>query len=331
MNIKILSPTPYRVFQRAKKAEIAIVSDVKLLWADLDVADNSHTDIYSAKLDFEDCGGGVYKSYASLPEGGWFNLTLKIRTEEGICDVLISPVGCGEVFVIAGQSHATNSNNKQFRVTEPQGRITVYEPDTGLWRTAHDPQPCYDRSDYNARFGSIWPCTFDALYKKISVPIGMTNAAYGATALFQWQPGEIHFQHLVDCCRAAKDFRAILWQQGESDVMWHTETDAYVNGMLALKAALDAELSIDTKWLIAKSTIHSSVYDDKVNEEKIRRAYDILLTHEGFYPGPDTDTLNGDNRDKGEISGHLTEKGQIAAGELWSQAIYAFINQHTGL
>lgn len=77
-----------------------------------------------------------------------------------------------------------------------------------------------------------------------------------------------------------------MWQQGESDVMWHTETDVYVEGMKKLKRALDDALGFKTKWLVAKSTIHPSVYTDPEHEGKIRAADDILWNTDGFYPGP---------------------------------------------
>lgn len=330
MATEIVSPKPYQVLQRGKNTRITIRTEHEPANCTLTVKNyRSGETVTNLNLKFQKSGDGLYTADFLPVEGGWYNFTL--TSDENIHLGEVAPVGVGEVFVIAGQSHATNSNNKQFAVTEPEGRVTVYDPAVYGWRIAHDPQPCYDRSDYNARFGSIWPCTFDRLNRQIRLPVGMTNAAFGATALFQWQSGGENFEHLVTCCRAADGFRAILWQQGESDVMWHTETDAYVSGMLALKSALDAELGIPTKWLIAKSTIHPSVYDDREHEEKIRNAYEILFTHEGFYPGPDTDTLNGSMRDRGSVSGHLTEAGQLAAGELWSEAILNFIKSYKNI
>lgn len=332
MKAEMISPVPYQVLGRGKPAKLMVKSDRRPVRGTFTVSayGGSGGSARQINLFFEDMGDDTYTSDAVLPDGGWYALSLRLEARDGACDVTVEPVGCGEVFVIAGQSHATNSNNKQFLVTEPEGRITVCEPDNGGWRVAHDPQPCYDRSDYNARFGSIWPCAFDDLYRRIGVPVGMTNAAFGATALFQWQPGGEHFSRLVDRCRAAGNFRAILWQQGESDVMWRTETDAYVTGMLALKEALDEALVKNTKWLVAKSTIHPSVYQDREHEGKIRRAYELLYEHDGFFPGPDTDTLDGENRDSGAVSGHLTEAGQIAAGALWSDAIAEFLRREAG-
>ena len=285
LTMEIISPKPYQVLQRGVPAKITVKAESAPISGAVTLSGGGRNTAVGG-LTFSSEGGGLYSAYAELPAGGWYTLSVRLASSDGERTAEIGPVGVGEVFVIAGQSHATNSNNHQFSVKEPEGRITVYEPELGAWRIAHDPQPCYDSSDYNARFGSLWPCTFDNLYQKIGVPVGMTNAAYGATALFQWMPGGDNFAHLVTCCRAAENFRAILWQQGESDVMWHTETDAYVDGMLTLKSALDAELGTSTKWLIAKSTIHPSVYDDKEHEGKIRRAYEILLAPRGLLSRP---------------------------------------------
>lgn len=325
--MKIISPRPYRVLQRGSAAGITVFSEKQLKKCDILLSD-VRTGAAVIKLSSLPLSGenGIYTAEAFLPAGGWYILSVTAAGETAS----VQPVGVGDVFVIAGQSHATNSNNKQFRVTEPEGRITVYDPKSGSWRIAHDRQPCYDSSDYNARFGSLWPVTFDALFEKTGLPIGMTNAAYGATALFQWMPGHEMglFENLVTCCRAAGSFRAILWQQGESDVMWHTETEAYVSGMIKLRRALDERLGFRTEWIVAKSTIHPSAYNDPEHEKKIRDADDILWHTDGFVPGPDTDTLTGDCRDAPmKLGGHLTEKGQLLAGAMWADVLYSYIKQ----
>ena len=325
--MRIIFPRPYRVFQRGFAARIAVSSEKPLAVCDIILTDARSGDTVTKLCGVPMTGdNGIYTAEAELPAGGWYALSVVSEGERAS----VMPVGVGDVFVIAGQSHATNSNNRQFRVTEPEGRITVYDPKTGNWRIAHDRQPCYDSSDYNAKFGSLWPVTFDALFAKTGLPVGMTNAAYGATALFQWMPGHEMglFENLVTCCRAAEHFRAILWQQGESDVMWHTETDAYVSGMIKLRDALDGRLGFPTEWIVAKSTIHPSAYNDPEHEKKIRDADDILWHTEGFVPGPDTDTLTGDCRDAPmKVGGHLTEKGQLLAGAMWADVLYGYIKQ----
>ncbi len=359
--MRVLSPCPYRVFQRGVPLTLKLWSEKRPTACRVLVREaGSEEPVFEGTLplfegmaaDSPDCGakpregmaadspdsaakrregmaaggGGLLTASLSLPAGGWYTITVTAAGEQ----VTVSPFGVGEVFVIAGQSHATNSNNRQFRVREPQGRITVYDPADGSWRVAHDRQPCYDSSEYNARFGSLWPVTFDALFERLRLPVGMTNAAYGATALFQWMPGHESrlFENLLTCCRAAGQFRAILWQQGESDVMWRTETADYVAGMKRLKASLEAALGFGTRWLVAKSTIHPSVYHEPEQEEKIRAADDILWQTEGFFPGPDTDTLTGDCRDAPQtFSGHLTEKGQLLAGAMWAECLAGFIKR----
>ena len=325
--MRIISPKPYRVFQRGGSAKIRLESETEITSCDISVTDIRSGAPIVSQVHNQVCReGAFYVTQLLVPQGGWYALTVSAN---GV-SASVEPFGVGEVFVIAGQSHATNSNNKQFRVREPEGRITVYEPSGGNWRVAHDRQPCYDSCDYNSRFGSLWPVTFDNLFDKIQLPIGMTNAAYGATALFQWMPGHESgfFDNLLTCCRAAESFRAIMWQQGESDGMWHTETDVYVEGMKKLKRALDDALGFKTKWLVAKSTIHPSVYTDPEHEGKIRAADDILWNTDGFYPGPDTDTLTGDCRDAPQtFSGHMTEKGQLMAGQLWAEVLADFIGK----
>ena len=321
--IRIISPVPYRVFQRNCPVKITFISDRDTPGCSVTVLDRDSRTVFEEKQATTFRDGMYYRTDVFLPAGGWYTVTVETGHGSDTSDVF----GVGEVFVIAGQSHATNSNSRQFRINDPEGRITVYEPAYGTWRIAHDRQPCFDSSEYNARFGTFWPVAFDDFLEKTGLPVGMTNAAFGATALFQWMPGNDMdlFGKLVSCCKAVENFRAILWQQGESDVMWHTQTDDYVKGVIKLKTSLDAALGKNTEWLVAKSTIHPSAYDDPEHEKLIQDAVDVLWNQDGFYEGPDTDLLNGDCRDRGDFSGHMTEKGQRLAGKMWSESIRKYL------
>lgn len=329
--IRIISPSPYRVYQNGYPFEIRFISSAKPLKCKFSVKKDEN-EIISGTVSEIDCEDMVYyklyKFKVFAPAGGWFTLTVQSENDSDT----VYPFGIGEVFVLAGQSHATNSNAKQFSIEDKEGRITVYQPQYGLWRIANDPQPCYDSGEFNARFGTFWPVTFDSLIKKIDIPIGLVNSAYGATALYQWMPGHEFgmYDRLVTCCRSVENFRAVLWQQGESDVMWHTTTEKYLEGMHTLKNSLDKDIGKNTQWIVAKSSIHPSTYTDPEHEKMIRDADDILWKTEGFHEGPDTDTLNKGYRDLGEFCGHLNENGQIAAGEMWSEILYNYLVKQNG-
>ena len=329
MKTKILSPKPYRVYQRGKEAEFRLLCDDRIRSCQVTVLDYKSGGPVAPAVNAVCTGGaGSYTASMPLPEGGWYTLVFDLEFSGGKESVKVGPVGCGEVFVVAGQSNATNSHCKQFKVTEPEGRVAVYDQFNDIWRVADDPQPCYDFCEYNKNFGSLWALTGDLLYEKLGVPIGFVNAAYGATASFQWLEGQELYSNLVHCCRAVENFRYILWQQGESDVMWHIPTEVYMNIVKSVKCALEGELGKSTEWLLAKSTIHPSVYNDPEHEALIYNALERLANEcPGMRRGPDTDTLSGDNRDiESKVSGHMTEKGQKAAAGMWAELIAGMLS-----
>lgn len=247
------------------------------------------------------------------PAGGWYRLEVRSGTETAH----VEPFGVGEVFVIAGQSYADNCSDEPLKVKEPQGRVTVLDPKTGGWRKADDPQPTPSQH----RAGSIWPPFGDELVKTLTVPVGMVNVAVAATSSAQWMPGQGLHNNLLAAGRAVGRFRAVLWQQGESDVMGHVPTATYVENLKTIRGALVKECGFEGPWLPAKSTIHPTVYNNPKQEAVIRSAIDQLWRTPGFRPGPDTDTLTGENRGGAGSRQHFSASGQRRAAALWVGAV----------
>jgi len=150
------------------------------------------------------------------------------------------------------------------------------------------------------------------------VPVGLANVAWGGTSSAQWQPGTPLHDRLVAAGKSLGRFRAVLWQQGESDVIAHTTTDDYVAAMRRIRGAAVRAWGFEPPWLCAKSTHHPTVYDDPEGEARIRAAIDRLATMPGFGAGPDTDTLRGEARGGPGSRRHFTGPGQRAAARLWA-------------
>ncbi len=115
----------------------------------------------------------------------------------------------------------------------------------------------------------------------------------------------------------------MLWQQGESDVIEKTSTETYVDNVRTIRDAAFAQWGYSVPWLLAKSTHHPTVYNDPEGEGRIRSAIDALTKLPGFRPGPDTDTLQGENRGDIKSRRHFTGVGQKRAAEMWLAAIKA--------
>jgi poly(3-hydroxybutyrate) depolymerase len=267
---------------------------------------------------------GRVEASVRVPAGGWYRLEVRCRVnEKTVAQGAVEPFGVGEVFIVAGQSYATNCNDERFKVADPHGRVAAYDSAKGTWGVAHDPQPAGDGSDG----GSIWPVFGDTLLPIVHVPIGLANVAVGGTSSTQWLPeGKLH-PRLVEAGKRLGRFRAILWQQGESDVIDGASTADYVKRVRQIREAAAKSWKFDPPWLLAKSTLHPTVYKYPEREEAIRRGIDELCRLPGFRPGPDTDTLGGENRGPVGTRRHFSGIGQRRAAMMWFAAVWQELNR----
>ncbi len=286
------------------------------------LTDATGRDVPWTKLDVRAENTGLVTT-ARVPAGGWYRLELRCRLAEVVTHQgVVEPLGVGEVFVVAGQSYATNCNDERLNVSDPRKRVVALDTAKGSWAVANDPQPVPDGS----KDGSIWPPVGDALVKEFGVPVGFANVAVGATATSQWMPeGALH-RRLVETGKSLGAFRAVLWQQGESDVIAKTTTEKYVANVRVIRHAAATAWGVQPPWLLAKSTLHPTVYNDPEGEGRIRKAIDELATRPGFQPGPDTDTLTGQYRGDAKSRRHFSAQGQAKAAEMWVEVLKKNLN-----
>jgi hypothetical protein len=266
--------------------------------------------------------GDVWRATVRVPAGGWYRLDLAAHRGENVAATgAVDPLGVGEVFVVAGQSYAVGANDEVLKVADPLARISAYDWVHKNWQVAHDPQPQAGDG------GTIWPALGDFLVPLVRVPVGFVNVAVGGTATRQWLPGEKLYEQLADAGQQVGRFRAVLWQQGESDVIEHRPTDYYVKNMTTIRDGLNKRWGFEPPWLLAKSTLHPTVYRDPEGEERIRAAIDQLCALPGFQPGPDTDILGREHRGGLNTRRHFSGIGQRRAGLMWFAAIWQMLNQ----
>ncbi len=328
--LQLESPVPYQVSQRIGVAPgegyahvvvrgelLADVTATAWEYRIVNASEPSPTDEDWRGMDVQ-LEGTAFESKVLAAAGGWYRLEIRcFMDDEVLATGSVEPIGVGEVFVVAGQSYATNANDEQLQVADPRARVVAFDSSNNSWRVANDPQPAPDGSDG----GSIWPPLGDALAADLDVPIGFANVAVGGTSSMQWMPdGDLH-PRLIQAGQALGRFRAVLWQQGESDVIAGTSTEQYVANMSAIREAAVSAWECDSPWLLAKSTHHPTVYNDAEGEGRIRSAIDQLATQPGFRIGPDTDSLQGENRGGPDSRRHFTGVGQRRAAEMWRAAI----------
>lgn len=268
---------------------------------------------------------GDFQAEATIPAGGWYRL--EVRAVNAAGDILetatVERFGVGEVFVISGQSYAAGANDELQRIDDPLERSVLLDIAAKTWRTAHDPFPAVGDG------GTIWPAFANAIQPLLRVPVGLVNVAVGGTASRQWLPGEALYQRFLDGGRAAGRFRFILWQQGESDVIENIPTATYVERLETIRAGLAKEWGFAPNWLLAKSTLHPTVYNKPIEEGRIRDAIHQLWKRPGFAPGPDTDILAGENRGGPQTRRHFSAIGQRRAGQMWFASVWAALHEET--
>ncbi len=324
--MKLIHPLPHQVIQRTGTepglgfADIQVqgvlpkgITDATWEYRVITLADNSiyNRDWEPFKTKSE---RDKFKGVVRVQAGGWYRLEVRCRqNDQNLTVGSVEPIGIGEVFIVAGQSYATNCNDEQFLVTDTHSRVVAYDSKKQTWAVANDPQPAPDGSDG----GSIWPPLGDALAKELNVPVGFANVAVGATSSLQWMPkGNLH-PRLVSVGQKLGRFRAVLWQQGESDVIAKTSASQYVMNLKTIRESAAKAWGFEPPWLLAKSTLHPTVYNDPVGESRIRGAIDELIKLPGFLSGPDTDTLKGENRGGIKTRRHFSGIGQRRAAQMW--------------
>ena len=291
---------------------------------------------------------GFIRQVVNIPAGGWYALTLIAADAGGAsAGARTGPFGIGEVYLVGGQSHATNTSDILKTISDPAGRVTTLDLHTGEWRIGHDPQPSNDicfpsepveywrhvarlmvHNQLSYCGGSIWPPAMNLLQPAIGVPIGMVNVGIGGAPMEVWLPGNAAFDMLVRGAKAAGHFRAVLWQQGESNALNKTPTAAYLAISRAVRRSLAEALGARCyDWILAKSTHYPTDFDDPAAEAAIREAVDIMVREDAdVVAGPDTDLLRGPYRAGAGTSRHLTSLGQDAFGVLWFGTLLAHIN-----
>lgn len=253
----------------------------------------------------------------TAPAGGWYRLEVRAKAGDQVTATgIVEPVGVGEVFVVAGQSYAEGANDELLKVEDPDGRVSILDVKKHVWVPANDPLPNLGTG------GTIWPPFADALLPFVHVPVGIVNVAVGGTASRQWLPGEALYENLARAGSETGRFRAVLWQQGESDVIENTALEVYLERIIRIRKSLAERWGFAPPWLPAKSTLHPTVYNDPVKESRIRAAIDQLWKTPGFRRGPDTDVLNGVNRGPVGTRQHFTGIGQRRAGLMWFAAVW---------
>ena len=322
--LRVLSPRQYQVFQRSTASEGTVNM-------------SGHTTTDATEIEYRVTGESLsgplpdtwqhlpivestraFGAQLTLPAGGWYTLEVRALAHgEVAAETKVGHFGVGEVFVGAGQSNSTNCG--QFRTQQTSGMVSSFSGSD--WRLADDPQPgVADRSEG----GSFWPAFGDAMYKQFHVPIGVATTGFGGTSVNQWQPDGDLFPWTMTRIEQLGPFgfRALLWHQGESDV--EMASDEYYAKLKNVIQSSRAQAGWQIPWFVAEASYHNP---EQPRYESVRSAQEKLWTDGIALPGPDTDTLTGQNRDLDGLGIHFSPTGLRAHGQMWAEKVGEYLDK----
>jgi Carbohydrate esterase, sialic acid-specific acetylesterase len=283
-----------------------------------------------------------FRGAMTVPAGGWYRLEVRaLQQGRSLTTNTVGHVGVGEIFVIGGQSNSANYGEEKNQTQT--GLVVAF--DGTKWQLAGDPEP-----GAGGKKGSFMPLFGDEMANRFHVPIGIVPVGIGSTSVREWLPAGTRFSRLTPLTRnivtvgpgqweasgkifddftarikllGTNGFRAMLWHQGESDAKQADPQrtlpgEQYRQYLEQLIRDSRREIGWDAPWFVAQASYHNA---DDVGSPDIRDAQKKVWDDGLALPGPDTDTLTGDMREKNGTGIHLSAKGLKAHAHLWVEKV----------
>jgi hypothetical protein len=320
-NLKVLSPREYQVFQRQSKfsGKIYVAGRIAPECDKLEISitgkslkgelDGKWQDIPLEKI------RRTFASSVPVCAGGWYKVKLRATLNgKKVAEAVLDHVGVGEVFVGCGQSNSTNCGDLPTK-TET-GMVSTFSGSD--WRLANDPQP---GTHDNSQRGSFWPSFGDAIYLKYKVPVGVAATGRGGAPVSNWRLGSPSFiwfmTRILELGKGG--FRAVIWHQGESDARRCT-ADYYFENLSSTIKGSHAVAGWDFPWFVPLVSYNNP---KATSFPQIREGQKRLWKAGFALEGPDTDTLQGDNR----AGIHFSTKGLKKHGQLWAEKVSVYLDK----
>lgn len=324
--LSVNEPLELQVTQRNAKnqADVVIAGVVKpavdIIEAKADLADGitvGEAVGWTTIAEREDITQGKFSGQLPLKAGGWYVITVRGRNgNEVVAETSISKVGVGEVFVTAGQSNSANFGKPKQNAKDDR---VVYFRGKGKGRgfaPARDPIPggC-------GRDGSPWPILGDMITESQQVPVCFRSSSPTWAPVEKWMPGAQHKSFkLYNTLRGrVSDFpkdgiRAILWHQGESDMMVKTPAETYRDRLKIIIESLNKDVGYDITWFVAQASFPNSPEEPT----EVAKGQQLLWKEGVAKQGPNTDELGAEYR---RDNVHFNQRGLTAHAERWFKVL----------
>jgi hypothetical protein len=245
--IEIRVPAPYQVFQRDAQDLGSIPIEGRCSGSATVIEARFASGPWTVIDRAPDCSGaGAFQGWLSNQRAGQGVLRVRFAQRDAISD-MVTPVGIGDVFVIAGQSNAVMIGKNTQRFEHPELLAGAYTLDD-VWKIGHDPIHKSTASN-----GSSWPLLATLLMGTADLPVAFIATAKKSTGLVRppdWEPGnpmgrglyERMLEQVREATLGARMPRAILWFQGEADLVKGVGEDAYLAALLNLAGNVEEDL-----------------------------------------------------------------------------------------
>jgi len=363
LHINLVSPLDFQVVQRQTIAagHLVVAGSMVAESKDTPLPDKLEARVTGHSLSGElpgqwqplpcDARIAAFRGELTLPAGGWYRLEVRAFYKGVlVASVVVEHVGLGEIFVVAGQSNSANYDEE--KQSTKTGLVVAF--DGTQWQLAHDPEP-----GAGGKKGSFMPAFGDEMAAQFHVPIGIVATGIGSTSVREWLPAGTRLTLLPPLTRnvvttgdgqwevsgeifanfttrmkqlGTNGFRAVLWHQGESDAHQADPTrtspgELYRQDLEQLIRDSRQVIGWDAPWFVAQVSYHNP--SDTASPD-IRAAQKAVCDDDLAFPGPDTDTLTEDMREKNGTGIHLSARGQQAHAHLWFEKVSAWLEQQPG-
>jgi hypothetical protein len=236
------------------------------------------------------------------------------------CGRAVVRAAVGELFLVAGQSNAVSTNLGHPPPESATGMVVVndYYEDQGpgagkavrslarlLVPTGREP----------ITSNVCWTYCGDMLAKRTGVPVGFLNLAVSGVESGAWNPTTGPLAGALFDAQRLGGFRAVLWQQGESDVLGGlSEEQSFTN----LKSLIQASRAVTpgSVWVVARNSLKTQT---PYAQLPVRRAQESIIGEGLALPGPDTDQVRENPKWVGKAD--FGAGGLRRNGELWFEAL----------
>ena len=246
----------------------------------------------------ESPGGGFFQGKIKA-KGGWYALWVRSMGENKVWQdsSMLSRVGVGENFIIAGQSNAQGTNRRPQEPGAKDDRVNCanfYNFFEEYNAGANTSQLGFLNQDFkftnfsqlsgSASIGPMgtspyyWANLGDLLVNKFNVPVCFYNVAWGGTSIRNWAESSrgissqnpwnasLYYQqgfpynnlkNIATTFGGNNGFRSVLWHQGETDSYLRMPKDTYINYFKELINTFRIDSKVDIPWIVSEASFIS--------------------------------------------------------------------------